>query len=197
MRDQIDLSIVSGTALRRARIVRGLKQYSVSEFLGVSQSTMSKWERGTLVPSAKQCQRLADLFAARLHPLQDAWLQRLVESSGHPVHVMCEATHRLLAASPPRISEWQRDISEIAARPLSLDLPPDIAGAETRLNEVSLNTEMFVPVIVHTRGRSGGPYEIDPALMLWERLQLSGGEWIRLVTNVKRHEIPAGALMLN
>jgi transcriptional regulator with XRE-family HTH domain len=38
----------SGKALKRMRQVRGIKQVHLAELMGVTQSTISRWERGTL-----------------------------------------------------------------------------------------------------------------------------------------------------
>lgn len=187
----------SGTQLRRLRRSHGMKQTHLAELVGVGQSTVSKWECGYLLPSTGQHLRLVTLFSTRLDPARDAWLSRLVECSTRQVHVMCDTEHYLLAASRPRIGEWRRDFNEVAAQPLTRLLPPDIAFAENWIVEHDAEAFRLSTLVVRTGGREGGPYDIAPALMLWERFQLSEGKWVRLVTNVSKGEIPEGAIMIN
>ena len=91
-----------GTTLVLARRARGMKQAHAAELLGVSQPTVSRMERGDLEPSGRLRERLLDLVSARLDPARDAALRRLVEGASGPVHLVCDLTHRLLAASAPR-----------------------------------------------------------------------------------------------
>src|SRR4051812_24713143 len=85
--------------LRLVRRLRGVKQAHAAELLGVTQSTVSRIERGELKPAGALRNRLLDLVVARLHPSRDAALRHLVEGSASPVHLVCDLT---LAASGPR-----------------------------------------------------------------------------------------------
>ncbi|MGJ3262397.1 MAG: helix-turn-helix transcriptional regulator [Salinarimonas sp.] len=181
-------------ALRRARQLRGMKQSHLAELVGVRQGTVSKWESGLALPSPAQARRLATLFAARLDAQRDAWIRRLVEGSRRPVHLMCESTHRLLAASPMRVLEWRRDPAEVAAEPLLRAAPDDLRRAEALVTASRADAQESPPFVVRTAGRRGGQYEVAPALLLWESLQLSGGEWVRLVSNIAEDEVPLGAI---
>ena len=100
-----------GRALRRWRRLRGVKQSHAAELFGVTQATLSRWERGHhRLPDSVAC-KLSRLLAAPLESAADAGLRRLVESSALRVHLICDLSHRLLAASPARFAEWT------AARP--------------------------------------------------------------------------------
>jgi transcriptional regulator with XRE-family HTH domain len=94
--------------LRHVRRLRGMKQAHAAELLGVTQSTVSRIERGELKPAGILRNRLLDLVSARIHPARDAALRRLIEGSATPVHLVCDLTHRLLAASRPRERVWRR-----------------------------------------------------------------------------------------
>ena len=87
-----------GLALRRFRRLNMIKQGAVAEWLGVSQGCVSKWESGTHRPDSAQEERIVGLISASLGNDQDAALKRLVETSERPVHLVCDSTHRLLAA---------------------------------------------------------------------------------------------------
>src|SRR6202171_1067878 len=93
-----------GRALRRWRRVRGVKQSHAAELFGVTQATLSRWERGHHRLPDAAARKLSRLLAAPLDSAADAGLRRLVESSALPVHLICDLSHRLLAASPARFA---------------------------------------------------------------------------------------------
>src|SRR5688500_6188059 len=94
-------------ALRRHRRLNGIKQAHLAELLGVSQGTVSRWESGTHQPEPALRARIARVIAARTDSHGDAALKRLVAASRADVHHVCDATHRLLAASATRAASWR------------------------------------------------------------------------------------------
>jgi len=102
-----------GRALSRWRRRRGVKQSHAAELFGVSQASLSRWERGYHRLPDAAARKLTKLLAAPLDSSADAGLRRLVESSALPVHLICDLTHRLLAASPQRFAEWTADASDL------------------------------------------------------------------------------------
>ncbi|WP_044558786.1 helix-turn-helix transcriptional regulator, partial [Azospirillum sp. B4] len=87
-----------GRDLRRLRRMRGLKQGHVADMLGVTQATVSRWERGLAWPDEDHAVRIARLLGKGLgtaHPGQDGALKRLVRRSRDPVHLICDRSHRL------------------------------------------------------------------------------------------------------
>lgn len=60
-----------GRALRRARTERELSQANLAGSLGVSQATVSYWERGVEYPSFEHLAGVVSLFPAVLHVIHD------------------------------------------------------------------------------------------------------------------------------
>lgn len=175
---------ISGAQIKRIRVLREMKQCTLSSLFGVSQSTVSKWENDTLEISNPHLEKLINLCTASIDSQLDQWICRLVENSKVPVHLMCEVSHVPLVASDKRIEEWGCELSDLLGRPLSTDLPNDIVTAEIQYREAIFNDPNLSTYHVETIGRQYGDYRINPAKMVWERVRLSGGEWARLVTNV-------------
>src|SRR5258707_15146115 len=96
----------SARAMRRWRRRRRAKESHAAELFGVTQAALSRWERGHHRLPDAAARKLSHLLAAPLDSAADAGLRRLVESSTLPVHLICDLSHRLLAASPARFAEW-------------------------------------------------------------------------------------------
>lgn len=188
------VNFFSPEMLRRTRRVRSIKQEWLAEQLNVSQGTISKWENGTSTPDPRHIARLFEVLALPNHHQTDHWLYRLVGDSRRQVHLMRESDHSLLAASDQRVTEWQREYAEVAARPLSSELPNDIESAERSLRELDYEVKWCCPVVLSIKGREDGPYRIERGLLLWEWFMLSDGELVRLITNIEPDEIPQKSL---
>jgi transcriptional regulator with XRE-family HTH domain len=181
------------------RTVRGIKQTHLAQIIQVSQSTVSKWESGTAMPNANQYSQIVELLGAQPGAIADTWLARLIETSHERIHAICDITHRLLVASPARYQEWGSDRSEMFRRPLLDDAPDDIVEAERRLVQRSLSSPLDEPLLVRTAGQPAGGhrrYCVKAGLLLWERLQLADGTWVRLVTNISPDRIPRRAIIV-
>ena len=173
-----------GAALRRLRLLRGMKQDHLAELLGVTQATVSRWERGLLPMAPAQRAAANRLLIAPPAPSQDAALKRLVESSTLKVHLICDRTHRLLAASPARRAEWRGDPADFLGRSLLVYASPEILEAEERLDALGWHEGQVASLAVET-GRNDDPLlPIRPGQALWERLLLSDGSAGRLVTTL-------------
>lgn len=175
----------NGRFLRRMRQLRGMKQGHLAECLGVDQTTVSRWERGTL-PIAPDRWRVAEsLLAERPDPAQDAALKRLVVSSRHKVHLICDRTHRLLAASPARQGEWGARPADFLGRSLIVFASPEILAAEGALERSGWHEGAMNWTTVETGPNDDPVFHILPGRMLWERLVLSDGTPARLVTTLE------------
>jgi transcriptional regulator with XRE-family HTH domain len=173
-----------GRALRRWRRLRGVKQSHAAELFGVTQATLSRWERGRHRVPEQVARKLARLLAARLDAASDAGLRRLVESSSLPVHLICDLSHRLLAASPVRFADWRIGPAELRGVSLWRFATAEIRSAEDRLGELGWYDDGAAELRFWT-GANGDPVvPIDPGILVWERLQLSDGTLARLVTSI-------------
>jgi transcriptional regulator with XRE-family HTH domain len=167
--------------LRRLRRSRGLKQAYVATLLGVDQSTVSRWESGSLVPEPEQIERTLQLLAGT--PPDDCALRRLVRTSSVACHLVTDADHRLLAVSLPRQREWERSAAELMGTSLWRFATPEIAAAEARLDALHWwDVAAPAPVVVHTSEAWTDGLHILEGDMVWERVWLASGEPARLCT---------------
>ena len=172
-----------GRALRRWRRLRGIKQSHAAELFDVTQATLSRWERGHHRIPEGAMSKLSRLLAAPLDSASDAGLHRLVESSALPVHLICDLSHRLLAASPSRFAAWRVEPAELRGISLWRFATDEIRSAEDRLGELGWYDDGAARLSFWT-GPNGDPVvPIDAGVLIWERLQLSDGTLARLVTS--------------
>ena len=181
-----------GRSLRTWRALRRIKQLHAAQLLGVSQATVSRWENGQSPPSPDEADRLRALMAARLDSDADRVLARLVRQSAAPVHLVCDLTHRLLAASPAREARFKVPTSELMGRSLWRYASEDIVAAEARLAEHGWFGPSPPAIEFHTRERDSDAVTIHAGAMRWVRFQLSDGGFVRLVEDVRDgHVAPA------
>jgi transcriptional regulator with XRE-family HTH domain len=172
----------SGKALRRMRQVRAIKQVHLAELMGVTQSTISRWERGTLPLSPDDLAAARDCLQMRPEPSLDAALKRLIESSSLKVHLVCDRTHRLLAASLSRQSEWRVNVGALKGQSLLAFASPEILAAEARLGALGWFEGAIISLAVTTGSNASDLVRITPGQFLWERITFSDGSCGRLVT---------------
>ncbi|MBP0581075.1 helix-turn-helix transcriptional regulator [Labrys sp. LIt4] len=177
-------AIEQGRALRRLRMLKGIKQSHLAELLGVDQASISRWERGIMPLGQDRWVAILDLLAATPVPAEDAALKRLVASSTAKVHLICDHSHRLLAASLPRQAEWHVDLPELLGRSLLPYASDEILAAEERLAARGWHEGYLASLTLET-GANGDPVlPIEPSRVLWERVRLADGSAGRLVTTV-------------
>ena len=173
-----------GLRLRRLRRIRGLKQSIVAELAGVAQPTVSRWERGEIDPGPELACRLLTVLTGNVCQPDDGPLRHLVETSPLAVHLVVDADHRLLAASPSRQREWGRDSASLLGQSLWRFATEGIQAAEASLDGLGWWHDRIPGAIqVHT-GRGNAGLSIRPGLMLWERLYLGDGTPVRLCSTV-------------
>jgi transcriptional regulator with XRE-family HTH domain len=170
--------------LRLVRRLRGIKQAHAAELLGVTQSTVSRIERGELKPAGALRNRLLDLVVARIDPSRDAALRHLVEGSASPVHLVCDLTHRLLAASGPREREWRRAANELQGQSLWRYASEGIRSAEARLPDLGWGERDGSHALSFvTEANGSNELRIVAGVLIWERILLSDGSPARVVTS--------------
>jgi transcriptional regulator with XRE-family HTH domain len=173
-----------GRSLRLWRALRRVKQAHAAELLRVSQAMVSRWEAGTLVPDAEEQARLRQLMSARLDSAADHALARLVTDSSTSAHLVCDLTHRLLAASRGRSRDWDFRTPELLGVSLWRFATPEIQAAEAALTEDGW-FEPEPPAVELDTGANGSPVvPIRQGRMRWTRLQLSDGAFVRLAETI-------------
>lgn len=60
------------TELKVLRVRKGLNQEEMGKQIGISQVTISSWERGDSIPSGKNIKKLADFFGVKPNVIFDA-----------------------------------------------------------------------------------------------------------------------------
>lgn len=170
-----------GLRLRRCRRLRGMKQSHVAELAGVDQATVSRWETAEVRLDPDLARELLALLA--ISPVLDPGLRRLVETSSMRNHVIAEADHRLLVASPGRVAEWcNRNLEGISLWPLATD---EIAAAEEKLTALGWwDLPAPEPVELWTGDGDHPSGPIVQGGMIWERLHLGDGTPVRLCTSL-------------
>lgn len=169
--------------LRGLRRTKGLKQSALAHDLCVAQTTVSRWEAGQQTPSAEMQQRALGILAnART---DDTALRRLVESAGNYVHLVEEATHVCLAYSRLRAGDWRTSQQALLGVSLWQFATDEIRQAEAELVDSNWWSERVpTPKSFVTSRQVHDQITISAGGILWERLYLSDGTPVRLVTGV-------------
>lgn len=170
-----------GRSLRMWRALRRMKQAHVAELLGVSQATVSRWERGEQAPTLPEREALRTLMAARLDGAADQALARLVRCSAREAHLICDLTHRLFAVSPSRERRWKVSAHALIGSSMWRYHTEAIARAEAALPALGWYGEAPPEVEVLTGANDSAEVPIRRGRCRWTRLRLSDGSYARLV----------------
>jgi transcriptional regulator with XRE-family HTH domain len=151
-----------GRNLRRFRRLQGIKQSHLAEMLGVSQGSVSRWESGVHEPDDAAQERISSLIAARADNRGDAALKRLILSSPLRVHLVCDATHRLLAVSPGRALAWRADAgaylgTRSGAMPVSKSSRPKESWQQEAGSKDRFRVAVSIPAPMTARPSSSPP----------------------------------------
>jgi transcriptional regulator with XRE-family HTH domain len=161
-----------------------MKQAHAAELLGVSQTTISRWENGQQAPTPDEQSHIRRLMQARLDSASDRELARLVRTSGTDVHLICDLTHRLLALSPGRERCWTVPATDLVGTSLWRFASPEIVQAECHLPESGWYEPAPPALELETGANDSDVVRIRPSRLRWVRFQLSDGSFARLVETV-------------
>jgi len=170
-----------GPALRRWRILNRVKQSTVADDLGVSQSTVSRWETLALTPEPWQARRLTSILTARPDAASDRALIALVRSSSIPMHLICDFTHRLIAASEGRLATWRVGIDDLLDTSLWRFASRGILAGETGLAAQGWYEPIAPDVTIVSERVSFSELTIPAGLIQYTRMPLADGGFARLV----------------
>lgn len=169
-------------SLRRFRRLHGIKQNHLAEMLGVSQGSVSRWESGAHEPEPAALARLDHLVASRCDGRGDAALKRLITTSPLRLHLICDATHRLLAASPARAASWRTDVGAYLGSSLWRFASQEIITQEGRLADRGWFDQLHQNHRFHTNANDSDVIVITAGPMEWENIALADGRIGRLTT---------------
>lgn len=171
-----------GRQLRQWRRLHDIKQHRLAELLGVTQATVSRWEKGQQTPAPLQQKLLDQMMIGQRNVRLDAIVKRLVTQSNDRLHLIEDRSHRLLCASRPRLAEWQRDEADLLGVYMFRFATPEIAAAEKSLHDMGWHENLRDQLEFETSQRDGDPMRIIDRRILWERFFLSDGTAVRLTT---------------
>lgn len=167
--------------LRRLRRTTGVKQSALAQELRVDQTTVSRWEAGHQTPSAGMQQKAPEALA--VSRTDDAALRRLVENAGNYVHLVEETTHVCLACSHKRAGDWRTSQRALPGVSLWQFATDEIRQAEAEPGDSNWwSVRIPTPKSFRTSRRVHDEITISAGGILWERLYLSDGTPVRLVT---------------
>ncbi|SON57357.1 putative zinc finger/helix-turn-helix protein, YgiT family [Hartmannibacter diazotrophicus] len=175
-----------GSALRRWRTLNRVKQAALAETLGVSQTTVCRWESGAVMPSPQQVRHLSKLLTARPEAAADKALLDLVAMAHEPVHLVCDLTHRLLAASPARMATWRIPLADLLGVSLWRFASEGIRAGETRLEEAGWYKPVAPALTIMTERAEFPELTIRAGEIRLARIPLSDGSYARLVRDGAR-----------
>jgi len=170
-----------GPSVKRWRQVNRIKQEALALELGVSQSMISRWESGRAQPEGRERARLVRLLHARPNTAADAALLELVSTSANRVHLVCDLTHRLLAASPARAREWHAPVEDLMGTSLWSFASDGIREAEHRLDAAGWFEPHAPEIVFRTERAHFKAMTIPESQVKITRVPLSDGSFARLV----------------
>lgn len=176
-----------GRALLRFRRLNGIKQAHVAELLSVSQGSISRWEGGTHAPDEHHRERIAALIAAHADNDGDAALKRLITTSTLAVHLVCDATHTLLAASASRAAGFAGGMAPYIGTSLWRYASPEILNAEARLADGGWFERPFQAFSFLTGDNGSDDVPVRPGVVRWETIPLADGRIGRVTTTLDGH----------
>ena len=126
------------------------------------------------------------MITARTDSHGDAALKRLVVRSRAKVHLVCDATHQLLAASATRAASWRGSVADRLGVSLWPYATPEIVAAEASLRDRGWFEGAFQTLCFATGPNRSSEVPVPPSVVRWETFPLADGGVGRLTTTVRR-----------
>lgn len=131
-----------GTALRSARLAKGMTQSQLGSAMGLSKSQISRWETGDRIPQPLSVMRLSTVLDVSLEratsELDQQTARSDVPSLGATIKnlrlaraLSAARLARLLSVSPAAVSKWETSAS--APRRRHIDALKDVLGVDLDL----------------------------------------------------------------
>lgn len=173
-----------GKRLKRLRRALGIKQAALADLIQVDQATISRWENTTNIPDKHMQEGVFKTLSP--YRADDPALKRLVERSVDCVHLVEEASHICIAYSKGRSLEWSVNQSDLIGVSLWQFATNEIRQAENEL----LSTDWWdahtpKPKTFQTSKAKHEKITIRAGPIVWERLYLSDGTPVRLVSGAR------------
>lgn len=172
-----------GGAIRRWRILNTLSQEALAAHFGVSQVTVSRWEKGW-APAPALEPKIRALIEARPTTASDHALARLVETSCEPYFLICDVSHNLLAASPKRALEWHQPVSDLIGTCFWRFATEEIDRVERELEPSGWFDEPHSERQFFTSSADYDEISITEGRRKVVRIPLSDGRFARLVNDL-------------
>ena len=161
----------------------GIKQLALAHELNVTQTTVSRWESGAQTPLPEVQKKALGILASP--GAKDDALRKLVENATNHVHLVEEATHVCLAYSRKRAIDWRTSQKEMLGVSLWKYATDEIRQAEAELAQGNWwSAQVPTPKAFLTSAQEHDDITISAGGILWERLYLSDGTPVRLVTGI-------------
>lgn len=170
-----------GPSLRRWRALNRVKQAALAAEFGVSQATVSRWESNTQSPEPREARRLCQLLTARPSSASDQALIDLVRSARSPMHLICDLTHRLIAASPGRTATWRVPAEDLTGSSLWRFASEGIRAGEAALHASGWYEAIAPDVVAATERVDFRELTILASNVRYTRMPLADGGFARLV----------------
>jgi len=174
-----------GRQLAKWRRHNRMKQCALARELGVAQSTLSRWEAGAAEPGDIHQQKLRRLLTAAPNSSADFAVRDLVHSSRARIHLICDLTHKLIAASKPRQRAWRTSESELVGASLWRFRTQGIETGERDLAETGWFNAQAQEAYVQTERSDFSELTIHKGWLKYTRFMLSDGRFARLVIDVE------------
>lgn len=102
------------------------------------------------------------------------------------MHLICDLSHRLLAASPGRLATWRKDVGNLRGTSLWHFASRDIVLAEKILLDLGWHGAVSAELRFETEFHEFTILWIESGTIIWTRMPLSNGTMARLVRDGPR-----------